>query len=471
VALITVKSVAKLRSRVVREKLKKSEPGNGSPPVIPDWMRQIGNKFGGFIGGGLKRFAGWAFSGLVRATGGLITSAWETLIRGSVSLFTFDFNAETKALQQRIDQNNQSIANSIAAGLGEFAGLGLIQLGTMAVGGLVGRGGTAAAKLVGKIKIPVLSSRIGIELAEERNAQLASSLRGTLETTCDAVAENLLIATTLAFRGKESAKKAGATINPEIDGSLAAKFDRKFLKPLPDFWEGVIKSFLGGFGSGVIQGGYILARNFDDAIAESAWSRRQSTEQITLEIFPDANSSNPIAKAAAEGQPPLEISGTREEILDAVPTALALHESATTGGESAPVDLFLKPGSNRPQLVVIYQKRGFRTRHKFVIPHYAGSKTPDLPIVKAGAWHGFQILTDGSKLACYAATKADALATIKAWSKGVKANLKVGTRPEAKESTAKIKSGELIPIYADYYPQGKAGPRAWRHYSASQPAN
>jgi hypothetical protein len=427
-------------------------------------MRQIGNKFGGFIGGGLKRFAGWAFSGLVRATGGLITSAWETLIRSSIALFTFDFNAETKELQRRIDQNNQSIANSIAAGLGEFAGLGMIQLGTMAVGGLVGRGGSAAAKLIGKVKIPVLSSRIGIELAEERNAQLASSLRSTLELTCDAVAENLLIATTLAFRGKESAKKAGASTEAPIDGSLAAKFDRKFLKPLPDFWEQVVKSFLGGFGSGVIQGGYILARNFDDAIAESAWSRRQSTEQITLEIFPDANSPDPAVKAAAQGQLPLEISGTREEILDAIPTALALHATAQASGDASPVDLVLKPGSNRPQLVVIYQRQGQKSRHKFVIPHYQGGKNLALPTFKAGPWHGYHVLADGSKVACYASTKQEAAATIKAWTKGVKGTLKTGTRAQVKESTARVKPGTLIPLFADFFPQGKNGPRAWRHY-------
>jgi hypothetical protein len=470
VALITVKSVTKLRSRVVREKLKKSEPGNGSPPIIPDWMRRIGNKFGGFIGGGLKRFAGWAFSGLVRATGGLITSAWETLIRSSIALFAFDFNAETKELQRRIDQNNQSIANSIAAGLGEFAGLGMIQLGTMAVGGLVGRGGSAAAKLIGKVKIPVLSSRIGIELAEERNAQLASSLRSTLELTCDAVAENLLIATTLAFRGKESAKNAGASTEAPIDGSLAAKFDRKFLKPLPDFWEQVVKSFLGGFGSGVIQGGYILARNFDDAIAESAYAKRQSTEQITIEIYPNANSSDPAEKAAAQGQLPLTISGTREEIIDAVPTALALHEATQLGGDTAPIDLIQKPGASRPQLVVVYQRQGARTRHTFHIPHYSGARSPSLPIIKTGKWHGYHVLADGSKIACYTASKQEGYATIKALTKGVKPSLKVGTRAEVTESSMKVLPGTLIPIFADYYPRGKAGPRAWRHYANRGPS-
>jgi hypothetical protein len=464
-ALITVKNVKKLRSRVIREKLKKTEPGNGSPPKVPDWINSISKKLGGFVGGGLKRLAGWGFSSLLNLVGGIFVSGWETLVRSTIALFTFDFAEETKQLKARIDQNNQSIANSIAAGLGEFAGLGLIQLGTMAVGGMVGRAGSGAAKIIGQVKIPVLSSRIGAELADENNAQLLANLRNTLELTSEAVAENLLIATTLAFRGKESSKKAGAT-EAHIDGSLAAKFDRKFIKPLPNFWQGVVRSFLGGLGSGVIQGGYVLARNFDDAIAESAWAKRQTTEQLTIEIYPDANSSNPTAKAAAEGQPPLIISGTREEIMDAVPTALALHEASQAAGDTSPRDLFLKPGSNRPQLVMVYQRRGTRSRHQFVIPHYNGAVKPPMPTFKTGVWHGYQVLSDGSKLACYGASKADALNTIKAFAKGVKPTLKTGSKPQAKESTANIKVGELIPVYADYYPQGKAGPKKWRHYAS-----
>jgi hypothetical protein len=464
-ALITVQNLKKLQSRIVREKLKKKEPGNGSNPLIPGWLAPYVQKIGSVLSGGAMRLAGWAFSGLANLVGGIFVSGWETLVRATIALFTFDFNEESIQLKARIDQNNQSIANSVARGLGEFVGFGLIQLGTMAIGGMVGRAGSGAAKLIGQIKIPVLSSRIGTELAGENNAQLRANLRNTLELTGEAVAENLMIATTLAFRGKEAAKKAGAT-EAHIDGSLAARFDRKFLKPLPKFWQEVTRSFLGGVGSGVVQGGYVLARNFDDAVAESAWAKRQSTEQWTVELYPGANSPNPVERAAAEGQPPLVISGTREEIMDAVPTSLALHEASQAAGDTSPRDLFLKPGANRPQLVMVYQRRGTRSRHQFVIPHYNGAAKPPMPTFKTGVWHGYQVLSDGSKLACYGASKADALNTIKAFAKGVKPTLKTGSKPQAKESTANIKVGELIPVYADYYPQGKAGPKKWRHYAS-----
>jgi hypothetical protein len=89
-----------------------------------------------------------------------------------------------------------------------------------------------------------------------------------------------------------------------------------------------------------------------------------------------------------------------------------------------------------------------------------------MPTFRTGVWHGYQVLTDGSKLACYGASKADALNTIKAFAKSVKPTLKAGSKAQAKESTAAIKIGTLIPIYADYYPQGKAGPKKWRHYAS-----
>jgi hypothetical protein len=458
-ALITVANIKKLRSRVVREKLKKSEPGNGSPPFIPKWLQDLGGSVLGSLGGGLKRFAGWAFGGLIKLGVLSFDGIWSSVIQGTQSIINFDWNQADKAIEAQITQNNKSIVTALAGSLGELVGLGIVGLATISVGGLIGGVAKGTKLAIAAMKVPVIQSGIGADLLDEANQELISGLRNFLSTSATAVASNLFLISVLSVRRNQwFGQKRVNTAKP--NGSIATKIDTKIEK-IPEFWREPFQAFLSGLGSGIERGGYVVARSFDAAVAEAAYANRRQGEEYTIEIVPNANSVDPVKKAVGETIGPIKLSGTQDEILEAIPEVMGLAPLLTRDNAPAPPQTWaVKPGADRPQLAMVYSTANGqqRTLH---IPHYRGPNPPPLPAFSAGPWLGFWVLNDGSKLQIYAASRQEALRTLGRFGQHVDPLKKRGTRPIARESGQSIRVQKLTPLRATYYHRGAGEKPLW----------
>lgn len=445
-----------LRSKIVRKQLRAKE-----------LLRRAGTIVGGkTILGKLARFVGWGFSALMRFFNISFDSIWDTIIQGYFQLKSFDWNATDKELQKQVEANNKNIVNAAASGLGEQLGIGTVRLVNGFVGRFLGGLGSNRAKAAVAaegIKIPVLSSRIGAALAEEQNTELANSVRYFLLTAAGSIASNAFISFVLTARRNEWLGQKSIT-TPQIDGSIAAKIERKIEK-IPEFWREPVQNLISGFESGVFQAGYVISRNFDDAYSEALYARQNQGDYTTIEILPDGESRDQQRREAAQGNPPLVLTGKPGDIVESVPTALALYPLVNQPDVAAPpMTWALKPGADRPQLTVTYRSADKRQYHSFHIPHYTGGNPPRLPSFKTGHWHGFWVLNDGSKLALYAASRQEALRTLGRWGRFVNPKYRKGTRPEAKETSRVIKRQDLTPYKADFYPRGASNPVSWRAY-------
>jgi len=392
-------------------------------------------------------------------------SIWDTLINGYFQLKSFDWNATDKELQKQIEANNKAIVNAAASGLGEQLGIGTVRLVNGFVGRFLGQTSNKArsASAAEGIKIPVLSSRIGASLADEQNTELANSVRYFLLTASGAIASNAFISFVLTARRNEWLGQKSIT-TPQVDGSIAAKIERKIEK-LPEFWREPVQNLISGFESGVFQAGYVISRNFDDAYFEAIYARQNQGDYTTLTILPDGESRDQAKREAAEHNPPLVLTGKPVDIIEAAPTAMALYPLVNQPDISAPpMTWALKPGADRPQLTVTYRSANGRNYHSFHIPHYTGGNPPRMTPFKTGAWHGYWVLNDGSKLSLYAVSRQEALRTLGRWGRFVNPKFRKGTRPEAKETTRAIKRQELTPYKADFYPRGVSSPVLWRAY-------
>lgn len=458
-ALITVKNIAKLRSRVVREKLKKKEPGGGSPPIIPDWLQKLAGNSLGSLGGTLKRLAGWGFSGLLRIAAISFDGIWSSCVQAAQSIINFDFNAADKALEKQIEQNNKSIVTALAGSLGELVGLGIVGFVTISVGGIIGGVAKGTKLATAAMKIPVLQSGIGADLLDEANQELLSGVRNFLSVSANAVASNLFLMSILTFRRNEwLGAKSIKTARP--NGSIAAKIDKKTEK-IPEFWREPLQAFLSGLGAGIERGGYVVARSFDSAIQEAAYANRRAGEEVTIEIIPNGNSVDPAKKAAGEAIGPIKISGTRSEILEAIPETMAMAPLLDRDSAPAPPQSWaVKPGTDRPQLAMVYSAANGQQR-TFHIPHYKGPNPPPLPTFSAGPWLGFWVLNDGSKLQVYGSSRQEVLRTLGRFGQHVDPLKKRGTRPIARESGQSIRVQKLTPLRATYYHRGAGEKPLW----------
>jgi hypothetical protein len=131
---------------------------------------------------------------------------------------------------------------------------------------------------------------------------------------------------------------------------------------------------------------------------------------------------------------------------------------------AVPATWALKPGSDRPQLVVVYRAQtANKSTHSLHVPHYSGGSAPRFPDYTAGPWMGFWVLADGSKLQVYGATEKDAANMIRALSKYVPARFKTN-RPRYIQTDQRILKKEMCWLSATFYQQGISGPATWKAY-------
>jgi hypothetical protein len=219
--------------------------------------RQAGN-IGKKILGKLAQFAGWAWQGLVKFFSLSFDRLWDMFVDAYFAIKFFDWNQTDAALEAQITANNKRLATVAAEALGEQLGFGLVRV----VNGFIGKisKGKRGNPAVG-MKIPVLSSRIGLALAEEGKEEAVAGLRTVLNATVSSQLSNQFIQFVQTARRNEWFGQKSIT-KPMGNGSLAHKLDTEIEKA-PEFWRQPIEEFIEGFEEGIITAGYVVATTIE----------------------------------------------------------------------------------------------------------------------------------------------------------------------------------------------------------------
>jgi hypothetical protein len=260
----------------------------------------------------ISRFLGFAFGAVVKFFNLSFDRIWDILVDAYFELKTFDWNATDEELDKLIETNNQRIITAGAAALGNYLGWGAFRIATF----FAGKVGLARAKrraAVDGFKVPVISGRVGLALAEEGQEELMFNFRRFVTTTISAQLSNAFINFVLTSRRNEWFGQQSIT-SPQTNGSIAAKIDSQ-IQRLPKFWQRPVETLIDEFEDGIIEAGYVVAMTIDDYVAANRYSRKEAGPYRTLEIQPEKGSDEKIA-----------FKGSQLEIVEAVRTVLPVRQ-------------------------------------------------------------------------------------------------------------------------------------------------
>lgn len=288
---------ATLQSRIVRTKIEAKRTA----------LQAV--KKGGKVIQSIARFVGFGFSALLKLLPPLdFSTIWDTVVNAYFTIKYFDWNATDAAIQSQIDSNNKAIVTAAASALGTTLGWSVMRLANLWVGRFGGKSKAAAAR---GIKVPVLSARVGLALAEEGNEEIRSSVYQFLTTARQAMISNTLLSAVLTARRNEWFGMSSVT-TAMADGSIANQIEEKIEK-LPEFWRQPAEELLESFEEAIIDAGYVVSFQVDDHVA--AAKAAQSEQPVrTIEVeFKDSDEK-------------LTFSGPQELVKQAVVNALATRE-------------------------------------------------------------------------------------------------------------------------------------------------
>ena len=288
---------ATLQSRIVRTKIEAKRTA----------LKAV--KKGGKVLQTIARFAGFGFSALLKLLPPLdFSTIWDTVVNAYFTIKYFDWNATDQAIQSQIDSNNKAIVTAAASALGTTLGWSVMRLANLWIGRFGGKSKAAAAR---SIKVPVLSARVGLALAEEGNEEIRAGVYQFLTTARQAMISNTLLSAVLTARRNEWFGMSSVT-TAMADGSIATKIEEKIEK-LPEFWRQPAEEFIESFEEAIIDAGYVVSFQIDDHIA--AVKAAQSEQPVrTIEVeFKDSDEK-------------LSFSGPQELVKQAVVNALATRE-------------------------------------------------------------------------------------------------------------------------------------------------
>jgi hypothetical protein len=422
-------------------------------------LQKIGSQGGGLTKrafSALARFGGWAFGKVVSFFNISFDSIWDTLVDAYFELKEFDFNASDKELNQQIEQNNKQLEIMAARALGEQVGIGTVRLVTAFAGKFLPGKKASSLRAAEGIKIPVFSQRLALDLADEQNSQLRADSLNFLTSAGRAMTSNALINAVLFTRKYELFGGKPITQDIEVSGSIAAKIGKK-IEEVPKRFRDIVSSFGDGLEQGIIQAGYVIASAGDDHIAMMRYEQdrlKNDKNVLTLEVDPEG-----------DGSDSLTFVGTPEEIEGSVSTVMPLYPILQQAGNAGvPQAWALKPGADRPQLVVSYRAQNkHQSTSSFSVPHYSGSKSPRFPDFEHGNWMGLWALSDGSKIQVYASTEREAGNMIRAFSKGIPRKYKTG-RPRYINTDQKIGKKKMKYVGCSFYEKGVGTPVTWKGY-------
>lgn len=244
----------------------------------------------------IARFAGWAFGAVCRFFDLSFDRLWDIIVDAYFAIKYFDWNATDQDLQKQIEANNQRILNVAAEALGEQLGFGAFRIANFFLGRFFGKKGEGKAA---KVKVPVLSARVGLALAEEGEEEAVANLRRVLTTTMSAQVSNAFINSVLYAR---RAKLFGmdSITKPQSNGSIAQKIEEKIEK-LPQWMRQPVENFIEGFEDGIIEAGYVVATTIDDHVAAMRYAERNAFKR-EVEVIPQKGSEEKLTFVGTQKQ-------------------------------------------------------------------------------------------------------------------------------------------------------------------------
>lgn len=294
-------SVAGLRSRVINTQ------------IMARYQAGKVVKSGKGILSKIAQLGGFLFSKIVTFFNLSFDRLWDVLVDAYFTLKTFDWNATDAELQKQIERNNQAIVSAAAEGIGTAIGWGTVRLANFFVGRfLPGRRGQQLQAIEG-IKVPVVSARVGLALAEEGNEEMEYQFRRFIGTASRSMVSNAFINWVLTARRNEWFGMSKIT-EPKPNGSIATKIDEQIEK-LPEFWRKPVESFIDGFEDAIVEAGYVVAFSIDDHIAAQRWMRKDQGPYRTIEVKPHKDSEEVIT-----------FRGSQEDVIDSIRTVLPVHQ-------------------------------------------------------------------------------------------------------------------------------------------------
>lgn len=356
------------------------------------WLIGAGSRLIGFIVGGIARVGGWIIGAGVR---------W--LVNSTIQIFSFNWNASDRDVQQWMEGNNLSIA----AALGQLAGGGGVWL--------VSIGLAAAATL----RFPVLGGKVALALAEEGGEEIRGYLQAFISQTATVLAQNSLLFTFLQSRralrlalGMPPIVAQGAepwTIAGQIENwaeSLGGQWLRTF-----------VESALEGAGDAAVEVGYIISYAIDDYYASSKLAQQSMLgETRTVKVQPDKRLDDEY----------ITLTGEQALLQQSVQTALVTHRLVHNRDVGQivgqPAEDWVRAGMQRRKLTIVFKSKelppwiipGGRVREvSYTVPE------PDLALswrkIKLAAkpynWGKYRAtanLDNGRQMAVYGATPNEA---------------------------------------------------------------
>jgi hypothetical protein len=135
---------------------------------------------------------------------------------------------------------------------------------------------------------------------------------------------------------------------------------------------------------------------------------------------------------------------------------------------SIPQSWEVKPGDDRPQLVIIYRPKLKKFRrlgsYQVVVPHYKGDKTPVAPSFHKGNHYAVLVLKDNSQLHINSHSEEEALKVLGIFKRQIDPKYIINEPRVGKRKGKKLAQIEVVPIRADFYPHGKVNQKPfWTH--------
>lgn len=270
---------ALLRSRQIRLKNTGDPLGIRRINLTGDTVTVIGSGFD-WLKHKLSRFVGFAFGIITRAFPFSVSNIFQMLVTAYFAIKTFDWNTADKALEAQIAANNKLIKDGLAPIIGTYLGFGTVRLANFALGKTIGKLGQSSSAAAAGINIPVLSSRIGLELAREGNEELRGVMMNYLQTVQGAIQKNMIASFILTAR--QNRWFGWEPVNsPLPNGSFAQKIEDK-IETLPADWQNFVEELVESYEEAIIEAGYVVAFEIDDYyLAMKEANKKPSDEQVT----------------------------------------------------------------------------------------------------------------------------------------------------------------------------------------------
>lgn len=231
----------------------------------------------------LGRFVGFAFGAIRRVFPFSVSSIFGMLVQAYFTIKTFDWNQRDTAIEEKIKANNKSIKDGLAPVIGQYLGFGLVRLASFSIGGTLSRISGQNKRVASKINVPVVQSRIGLELAEEANEEVRGSLLGWLNTVSRALQDNAFLSFVLTARNNHWF--GWEQINSQLPNASFAQKIENYTESLPTDWQNFAEELIEEFEEAIIEAGYVLTTEIDDYyLAMKMANRPVSTEENVVEV-------------------------------------------------------------------------------------------------------------------------------------------------------------------------------------------